>query len=74
MTNDYEVITGTRVGELQGRVRERIQAGWEPIGGIAMLHEQDAGDQKPHIVFAQAIIRSGARRKTKKAGTARAGA
>ena len=74
MTTDYEVITGTRVGELQSRVRERIHEGWEPIGGIAMLHEQDAVDQKPHIVFAQAIIRNGARRRIKTNETVRAGA
>ncbi|HUA58851.1 MAG TPA: DUF1737 domain-containing protein [Verrucomicrobiae bacterium] len=58
MITRYEVITATRVGELQDRVQERIKGGWQPLGGIAMLHEEDAVDQKPHIVFAQSIVAS----------------
>ncbi len=56
MITNYEVITATRVGELQDRVQKRIKEGWQPLGGIAMLHEEDAVDQKPHIVFAQSIV------------------
>jgi len=57
MASNYEIITSTRIGELQDRVQERIQSGWQPIGGISMLHEDEAGDQKPHIIFAQAVVR-----------------
>jgi hypothetical protein len=52
---DYEIITATRVADLQDRVVERIHQGWQPLGGIAVLHEEDAGSHEPHMVFAQAI-------------------
>lgn len=53
---DYEVITSTRISDLQDRVRERIKSGWQPIGGVALLHEEEAGETKPHMVFAQAVV------------------
>jgi hypothetical protein len=53
---DYEVITSTRISDLQDRVRERIKSGWQPIGGVALLHEEEAGEAKPHMVFAQAVV------------------
>ncbi len=58
MITGYEIITSRRVADLQDRVRERIQAGWQPIGGVALLHEEEAGldDDGPHVVFAQALI------------------
>ena len=56
MITDYEVVTATHVADLQDRVRQRIKTGWQPIGGIAMLHEEEAGTNKPHMVFAQAIV------------------
>jgi hypothetical protein len=59
MTSNYEVITATRVADLQDRVRERIRDGWRPTGGIAMLHEDDVGTHDPRIVFAQAIVLDG---------------
>ncbi len=57
MKSDYEVVTAERVADLQDRVRELMMKGLVPIGGVAMLHEEDAGRDKPHIVFAQALIR-----------------
>jgi len=51
----YEIVTSSTVAGLQDRVRELIGTGLRPIGGIAMLHEEDAGENKPHIVFAQAL-------------------
>ena len=56
MISNYEIITATRVADLQDRVRERIREGWQPSGGVCMLHEDDAVTRKPHIVFAQAVI------------------
>jgi hypothetical protein len=56
MITNYEVITATHLGDLQDRVRERIKTGWQPIGGIAALHEEAAGSEKPHMVFAQAVV------------------
>ena len=56
MVTNYEVITARRIADLQDRVQERINVGWQPIGGIAMLHEDEAGEEKPHMVFAQAIV------------------
>ena len=56
MITDYEIVTATHVADLQDRVRQRIKTGWQPIGGIAMLHEEEAGTSKPHMVFAQAIV------------------
>jgi uncharacterized protein DUF1737 len=55
---DYEVVTATHIADLQDRVREKIKAGWRPIGGIALLHEEEAGRNKPHMVFAQAVVRA----------------
>ena len=52
----YEIITAKRVADLQERVQERIGTGWQPIGGVAMLHEDAAGDHPPHMVFAQAMV------------------
>jgi len=52
----YEIITAKRVADLQERVQERIGTGWQPIGGVAMLHEEAAGDHPPHMVFAQAMV------------------
>ncbi len=56
MITDYEIITARRVADLQDRVRERIRDGWQPAGGIALVHEEDAGLNEPHMVFAQALI------------------
>jgi hypothetical protein len=58
MITNYEIVTSTRVADLQDRVRERIKDGWQPSGGISMLHEDEAVSRKPHIVFAQAVILS----------------
>src|SRR5262245_36557786 len=51
MIKDYEVVTATRIAELQDRVRERIAQGWQPIGGIAFLRDEDLGEDKSHMVF-----------------------
>lgn len=56
MVSNYEIITAVRVADLQDRVRERIRDGWQPTGGVCMLHEEDAVAHKPHIVFAQAVV------------------
>lgn len=57
--SDYEVVTSRSVADLQSRVQELMKKGMRPIGGIAMLHEEEAGDDKPHMVFAQAVVRDG---------------
>jgi hypothetical protein len=59
MITQYEVITSTKLGDLQDRVRERIHAGWQPTGGIAAVHEEAAGNKEPHMVFAQAVVKNG---------------
>jgi hypothetical protein len=56
MITNYEVITSLKIADLQDRVRERIRNGWQPIGGVALLHEEDSGESKPHMVFAQAVV------------------
>jgi hypothetical protein len=57
--NDYEVVTARNVRDLQDRVCELIRTGRKPLGGVAMLHEEEAGDGKLHMVFAQAMVRDG---------------
>jgi len=42
------------------RVRELITRGMRPIGGIAMLYEEQAGRDKLYMIFAQAMVRDGA--------------
>ena len=54
---DYEVVTATRIADLQDKVRELIRKGARPLGGIAMLHEEEAGEGRLHMVFAQAMCR-----------------
>jgi hypothetical protein len=56
MIVDYEVITSRRIADLQERVKEKIKAGWQPMGGVALLHEEEAGEDKPHLIFAQAVV------------------
>jgi hypothetical protein len=56
-TNDYEVVTANTIRELQDRVRELMRKGLHPVGGIAMLHEEQAGEDKLHMIFAQAVAR-----------------
>jgi hypothetical protein len=56
MISGYEVITATKIADLQDRVREKITAGWRPTGGIAFLRDEELGDDKTHMVFAQALV------------------
>jgi hypothetical protein len=53
--HDYEVVTANTIADLQDRVRELMKKGLRPLGGVAMLHEEQAGEDKLHIVFAQAV-------------------
>jgi len=55
--SEYEVVTSLTVAGLQDRVRELMKTGLRPVGGIAMLHEEEAGEGKLHMVFAQAMVR-----------------
>ena len=55
--HDYEVVTSRTIGGLQDRVRELMAEGLRPLGGIAMLHEEDSGDGRLHMIFAQAVVR-----------------
>jgi len=55
--HDYEVVTATKIGELQDKVRDLMRSGARPLGGIAMLHEEESGQVRLHIVFAQAMGR-----------------
>lgn len=57
MMSDYEIVTAKTVGDLQSRVRELMARGLSPLGGVAMLHEEQAGTGKLHMVFAQAVVR-----------------
>jgi hypothetical protein len=58
--HDYEVVTANTIADLQDRVRELMKKGLRPLGGVAMLHEEQAGEDKLHIVFAQAVARPAA--------------
>ena len=57
MTSDYEIVTANTIGLLQDRVRALMAQGMKPVGGIAMLHEEQAGQDKLHMIFAQALTR-----------------
>jgi hypothetical protein len=59
MISEYDVITSRKLADLQDRVRTRIHEGWQPLGGIAAVHEDAAGDKDPHMVFAQAVVKNG---------------
>jgi len=54
---DYEVVTAKTIGDLQDRVRQFLSKGFLAVGGIAMLHEEQAGQDKLHMIFAQAVAR-----------------
>ena len=55
--NDYEVVTSRTIAGLQDRVRELMSKGLRPLGSVAMVHEEQAGENIPHMVFAQAVVR-----------------
>lgn len=55
--HDYEVVTSRTIGGLQNRVRELMAEGLRPLGGIAMLHEEESGGGRLHMIFAQAVVR-----------------
>jgi hypothetical protein len=55
--SDYEVVTSRKLGDLQDRVRKMMLDGFVPLGGISMLHEEEAAEDKVHMVFAQALAR-----------------
>jgi hypothetical protein len=38
----------------------KFQSGWQPAGGLAILREEELGDHPAHLVFAQALVLSGA--------------
>jgi len=54
---EYQVVTAERIADVQDRVNELMGKGYRPIGGIAMLHLEQAGLDKLHVVFAQAVLR-----------------
>ena len=56
MITDYEVITATRIADLQDRIRERLLAGWQPMGELALLQPETASNE-PGLVFAQVVVR-----------------
>ena len=55
--SDYLVVTTRRVADLQDRVRSLLEEGYRPQGGIAMLDSDEIGEDEPHMVFAQALMR-----------------
>lgn len=57
MMSDYEIVTAKSVGDLQSRVRELMAKGLRPLGGVSMLHEEQSGTGRLHMVFAQAVVR-----------------
>lgn len=57
LDNAYEVVTSRKISDLQDRVRQLMTTGMRPVGGIAVVHEEASGDEKPHMVFAQALAR-----------------
>lgn len=57
---DYVVITSTKgVENLESLIKENINRGWQPIGGVAIINatpdSQDASLARP-VTFAQAIV------------------
>ncbi len=54
---EYQVVTSQKIADLQDRVRELMNKGFRPVGGVAMLHEEEAGEGKLHMFFAQALTR-----------------
>jgi len=54
---EYDILVD-ECGPLRAKVRAAIQKGWEPIGGIAVEKEKQAG-RGPIIWCYQAMMRRG---------------
>ena len=52
----YEVIERLRLSDLVDIVNSRIKEGWEPVGGVAVLH---TGEFVQREFYIQAVVRRG---------------
>lgn len=53
---EYTVVTATNdPEELTNEVRELIQEGWEPVGGVAVGGSES--DEYEYLTFCQAMVR-----------------
>jgi len=52
---EYDILMARKIGELNKLVNEEITKGWEPIGGVCAVYENDFNGKK--IQYIQAIIK-----------------
>ena len=36
---DYEILEAGSPGDLQAEVKQLLKLGWQPLGGVALVHE-----------------------------------
>lgn len=39
------------------RCNKRLRRGWEPVGGVAIVHQADANSAEAQTLYAQAFVR-----------------
>jgi hypothetical protein len=59
MITDYQVVTATRIEDLQDRVRVKLESELATGRRLAILREEELVDHPAHLVFAQALVWSG---------------
>lgn len=55
---EYLVVTGERLYDLHTLVRERIQEGWIPIGGVACSNSHTPHGGSEIEIWAQAMTKN----------------
>jgi hypothetical protein len=58
---EYQVISRRTISDLANAVRDALQAGWKPQGGVAIAVWAGEGFLKTPTEYAQAVVRSGRR-------------
>ena len=49
---DYEVVTSRNIADVQDRLSKVMAAGLRPVGAVAMLDPEEAGDDRRSLFFA----------------------
>lgn len=44
---NYQIVKAGTVTRLEAKVREQIEGGWEPLGGVAVFQQLSDDDKSP---------------------------
>ena len=54
---DYEILVSESLEGLTGKVREHIQSGWQPQGGVAVFEVSENDFSRVGFRYMQAMVR-----------------